>query len=87
MNKKLEAIKHLQSLPNIGPATAERLYSVRIKTVEQMKQSDPQRLYESLKKKEGGKLDKCVLYVLQGAILEVPWWECKDLFNDQLRKR
>ena len=33
-NKKLAAIKRLQSLPNIGPAIAERLYSIGIETPE-----------------------------------------------------
>lgn len=76
-NKKLEAVKDLQSLPNVGPAIAERLYLIGIKTAKRMKQSNPERIYEKLKKKEGGKLDKCVLYVLKGAVLNIPWWKCK----------
>ena len=44
-----------------------------------MKQSDPAKLYKKLKKKSGGKLDKCVLYQLQGAVLEIPWPKCKNL--------
>jgi len=75
--KKSDSIKSLQTLRNIGPATAERLYSVGIKTQGQLRRSDPERLYERLRKKAGGKLDRCVLYVLQGAISDVPWWECK----------
>jgi len=78
-NKKSEAIRRLQSLRNIGPVTAERLYSIGIKTPEQMKNSDPEKLYEKLKKKSGGTLDKCVLYQLQGAVLDVPWPKCKNL--------
>lgn len=78
-NKKSESIKRLQSLRNIGPVTAERLYSIGIKTPEQMKNSDPEMLYEKLKRESGGALDKCVLYQLQGAVLDVPWPKCKDL--------
>lgn len=81
-NEKLESIKALQILQNIGPATAEKLYSVGIKTSGQLKRSDPKKLYEELKKKCGGKLDKCVLYQLQGAVLDIPWPECKDLPED-----
>lgn len=76
---KSAIIKHLQSLRNIGPAAAEDLYLLGIKTPEQMKKSDPDKLYEKLRKKSGGKLDKCVLYQFQGAILDIPWWECKNL--------
>ena len=78
-NEKSEAIKRLQSLRNIGPATAERLYSIGIRTPEQMKRSDPEEIYEELKNKEGGKLDKCVLYLLEGAVLDARWWECRNL--------
>jgi hypothetical protein len=80
-NEKSEVIKRLQSLQNIGPVTAEKLYSIGIKTPEEIKRSDPEEIYERLKKKEGGKLDKCVLYQFQGAVLDVPWWECKDLIK------
>lgn len=78
-NKKSEAIKRLQSLRNIGPVTAERLYSIGIEKPEQMKRSDPEEIYEKLKNAEGGKLDKCVLYQLHGAVLDVPWCDCKNL--------
>lgn len=75
--KKLEAVKDLELLHNIGPAIAERLYSIGIKTAKQMRRSNPERIYEKLKQKEGGKLDKCVLYALKGAILNIPWWDAK----------
>ena len=81
MNKQDErsiSIKSLQSLQNIGPATAERLYSIGIKTPEQMKQADPEKLYEKLKRKSGGQLDKCVLYQFRGAVLNIPWPKCKN---------
>jgi hypothetical protein len=77
--KKAEALKRLQSLRNIGPVTAEDLYSIGIETPEHMKRSDPEELYETLKNAAGGKLDKCVLYQLRGAVLDRPWWDCKNL--------
>jgi hypothetical protein len=77
--KKAEALKRLQSLRNIGPVTAEDLYSIGIETPEQMKRSDPEELYEALKNAAGGKLDICVLYQLRGAVLDLPWWDCKNL--------
>lgn len=83
---RLESIKHLQTLRNIGPATAERLYSIGIKSPEQMTQSDPEKLYEKLKRKEGGKLDKCVLYQLRGAVLDVPWSKCKNFTKGRLNQ-
>ena len=76
---KEDSSKSLQTLRNIGPVTAERLYSIGIETPEQMKKSEPVELYEKLKYKNGGKLDRCVLYQLQGAVLDIPWPLCKNL--------
>lgn len=78
MDKK-RSIKKLKTLCNIGTTTAEKLYSLGIKTPEQMKKSNPDKLYEKLKKRSGGKLDRCVLYQFRGAKLNKPWWECKDV--------
>jgi len=77
-SKKVEAIKRLRSLRNIGIVTAEKLYSIGIKTPEQIIKSNPERLYEKLKAKRGEKLDRCVLYQIRGAKLDKPWWKCKN---------
>jgi len=79
--EKQESIKNLKTLLNIGKTTAERLYSLGVKTPKDMKNSNPEELYKRLKKKHGGKLDKCVLYQFKGAKLNKPWWECKDQAN------
>lgn len=72
-----QATKDIQSLMNIGSAIAKKLYAIGIITPDQLKKSNPEKIYEKLKQKEGGVLDKCVLYVLRGAILNAPWWVCK----------
>ncbi len=86
-DRKPEAIRQLQSLRNVGRITAERLYSIGIKTPQEMKRSDPKILYNKLRKKMGGRLDKCVLYQFQGAILDIHWWECKNLNRENKQKR
>ena len=77
-NQKEKALKNLQSLRNIGPAMAELLYDIGVKSAEQMKKSNPEKLYEKARVFRGGRLDKCVLYVFRGAILDIPWPLCKD---------
>lgn len=81
MNKQTEkskAIKRLQSLRNIGPKMAEKLYALGIKTPEQMRKSDPEELFKRLQAIDT-KVDPCELYAFRGAILDIPWWECKNL--------
>ncbi|GEM_PF-2096050 len=51
-----------------------------------MRQSDPEEMYEKMKESGGGKLDRCVLYLFQGAVLDIPWWECKNLTKDILNQ-
>ncbi len=41
-------------------------------------ESNHEKIYEKLKQKESDHLDICVLYQLRGAILNAPWWMCKD---------
>ncbi|MBU1121204.1 MAG: helix-hairpin-helix domain-containing protein [Candidatus Omnitrophota bacterium] len=77
-DKTLTTSQDLQSLMNIGPAIAKRLHAIGITTSSQLKKSNPEKVYEKLRKKEGKPLDRCVLYVLRGAIKNTPWWICKD---------
>lgn len=75
---KENSLQDLQSVRNIGPVAAAELYSLGIKSSQQLKISDPEELYERLKKKKGGRLDRCVLYQFRGAIRDMPWPECKN---------
>ena len=77
-NSEIASLKRLQSLRNIGPATAKRLRTIGISSPDQLRRLDPEKVYEKLRRQEGGKLDKCVLYQVRGAIKDVPWPECKD---------
>lgn len=82
-NKTLKDNENLQSLINIGPATAKRLNSIGITKSTQLRNLDPERTYEKLKEAAGGILDKCVLYQLRGTVLNLPWWLCKDLIKNK----
>lgn len=81
--EKESKIKELIKLRNIGMKTAERLYEIGITNCQQLQNANPEKVYEKLRMKEVGKLDKCVLYQIQGAILTIPWWECKNLTPKQ----
>jgi hypothetical protein len=84
-SKKLEDIKRPRSLRNIGVVTAEKLYSIGINAPGQIIKSNPERLYEKLKTKHGGKLDPCVLHQIRGAKLDEPWWKCKGYSSKMVR--
>lgn len=75
---KKELIKELQTLSNVGKITAHKLYSLGIKTPQDMKHANPEALYEQLQTQKGGTVDRCVLYQFRGAKLNKSWWKCKD---------
>jgi hypothetical protein len=74
-------LRQLQMLTNIGPRMGADLLSLGIETPEQMFASHPESLYEELRRRNGGKLDRCVLYAFRGAKYGIPWPECKDPFT------
>jgi len=76
----VEKLKRLQMLRNIGPKMAADLLSLGIESPEQMFRADPEALYEELKRRCGGKLDRCVLYAFRGAKHGIAWPQCKDPF-------
>jgi len=86
MTKRSEDIERLQSLRNVGPVIAARLHAIGVKTPEQLKRADPEELYEKLKMRAGGKLDRCVLYILRGAVLDIPWPQCKKQIIEPIRR-
>lgn len=85
-SEKSKAIKCLQTLRNIGPKMAEKLYALGIKTPEQMMKADPEKLFERLQIIDNN-VDPCELYVFRGAILDIPWWECKNFTKGRLKNK
>ncbi len=71
----------LMRLRNIGPKMAADLLSLGIETPEQMSEADPEALFEELRRRNGGLLDRCVLYAFRGAKYDIPWPKCKDPFT------
>ena len=75
-----EKVRRLMMLRNVGEKTARALLDLGIETPEQMFEADPETLFEEMKHRRGGKLDRCVLYQFRGAKHGIAWPECKDPF-------
>ena len=82
----------LQEIPGVGPSIAADLRGLGIRSVGDLKGRDPERLYRRLCRKEGGHVDRCVLYVFRCAVYyagysstgrspdpdKLLWWNWKD---------
>lgn len=85
---KNESLKELRKIPSIGKSIAEDLWGLGIRQVKNLKNRNPQRLYERLSSKAGMPLDRCVLYTFRCAVYFasqrrhdprlLKWWNWKD---------
>jgi hypothetical protein len=86
MNK--DSLKQLQAIPGVGPRLAESLCSLGYASVPDLRNEDPERMYERLMELEGKHVDRCVLYVFRCAVYfssneqhepeKLKWWTWKD---------
>jgi len=78
----------LQKIPGIGKKMEEDLRLLGIERIEDLKNMDPEILYERLCISKGYKVDRCVLYVFRCAVYyatekkhdpeKLKWWNWKD---------
>jgi hypothetical protein len=78
----------LQTIPGVGPKIAARLRALGYHSVEDLRDRDPERMYEDLCEYRGTHVDRCVLYVFRCAVYYaseskpsprlLKWWNWKD---------
>jgi hypothetical protein len=80
--------KKLQAVPGIGPKLSKEFVGIGIKSVEDFKGKDPEKLYLKICAKQGKRVDRCVLYVCRSSVYfaehkkhdpeKLQWWNWKD---------
>ena len=71
----------LESMPNVGPAIAEKLRILGINTPYELKGRDPYKMYRDLCEQTGKHHDPCLLDVFISAVWFAngnppkPWWD------------
>lgn len=82
-----EPADDLESIPGIGKNLAKHLKSVGCGCVRDLKDKDPERLYEQLNELSGHRTDPCVLYAFRCATYYanggrdpelLKWWSWKN---------
>lgn len=58
----------LQTIPGVGPSIAADLRGLGIERVSDLVGKDPEAMYDTLCRKEGQHIDRCVLYVFRCAV-------------------
>ena len=80
--------RDLQRIPGVGPSIARDLQDLGMRRVEDLRDADPQSLYDELCALRGAHIDRCVLYVFRCAVYFassddhdpelLKWWSWKD---------
>ncbi|TGK01598.1 pathogenicity locus [Leptospira langatensis] len=81
-------LKEFQTLPGVGKTISQDLWNLGIRSKEELSGLDPEKLYEQICVYQGGKVDRCMLYVFRCAIYvsgtkdpdpeKMKWWSWKD---------
>lgn len=85
---KETSIKDFRRIPGVGAQIAEDLWHLGFKSTSELKDLNPDTLYESLCTLQGCQVDRCMLYVFRCAVYFasnekhdpylLKWWNWKD---------
>lgn len=75
------AFREFQTIPNVGPATAEDLVRLGVRSVRELARRKPVAMYRAICELDGARHDPCVIDVFMAAVDYArrgacrPWWE------------
>jgi hypothetical protein len=81
-------LKELQQIPGVGKSIAQDLLNIGITKVSDLKNKNPQLLYDKICDFQGQQIDRCLLYTMRCAVYfashkkhdpkKLKWWNWKD---------
>ena len=88
MAKPSTTLYELQNIPGVGPSLARDLTDLGYIHIPQLRNADPEAMYQKLLAIRGEHVDRCVLYVFRCAVYyasnevhdpeRLKWWNWKD---------
>ena len=85
--KARRGASELEQIPGIGTSIAADLHAIGITAVAELKDADPQALYDRVCRQTGENQDRCLLYVFRCAVYyasrvkhepeKLKWWNWK----------
>jgi len=87
MKQFLKDPNYLRNIPGVGKSIADNLIQIGIKSVDELKGKNPEKLYQLSNKHAGKMQDRCLLYVFRSAVYfaeggrdteKLKWWNWKD---------
>jgi hypothetical protein len=88
MARSSKPLDDLQNIPGVGPSLARDLTDLGYLRVSQLRNADPEAMYQKLLALRGEPVDRCVLYVFRCAVYYasntahdpalLKWWNWND---------
>ena len=88
LSKKISILRDFQTIPGVGKSIASDLYELGIRTPLELRNINPEKLYDRLCNFKGVRVDRCMLYVFRCAVYYVSnakhdpqlllWWNWKS---------
>ena len=85
---KEATLKEFQHIPGVGKSISQDLWSLGLRSVQDLKDQDPEVLYLKICAYQGTQVDRCMLYVFRCAVYYasheqhdpelLKWWKWKD---------
>ena len=87
-DQKKTSLKDFRRISGVGARIAEDLWNIGLRSVQELKNQDPEILYRRLCDYHGTRVDRCMLYVFRCAVYFasnenhdpelLKWWNWKD---------
>lgn len=81
-------LKEFQTLPGVGKSIAEDLWDMGFRSIGELKDKDPEKLYDQINELYGRTIDRCLLYVFRCIVYYtsktkhdpklLKWWNWSD---------
>lgn len=82
------ALADFRRIPGVGRVIAQDLWNLGYRSVDALKNEDPEQMYDALCVLQGCQVDRCMLYVFRCAVYfasmsqpdpeRLKWWSWKD---------
>ena len=86
--QKYSILKELQTIPGVGKSISNDLYLMGFRSIKDLKNRNPEKLYNDFCKLVGHNVDRCLLYTFRCAVYFalnkkhdpnlLLWWSWKD---------
>lgn len=86
---KDKALAEFRTIPGVGKTIAEDFWNIGLRSIDDLRAQDPQKLYDLLCQYQKCKVDRCMLYVFRCAVYFateknptpelLKWWNWKDV--------